>query len=69
MKLPKDEAAAIVATDPAVSPTGYGLGRHGWIAFHVDQGTDADRWNQIEEWVRTSYTLVAPKTLARRVIP
>jgi predicted DNA-binding protein (MmcQ/YjbR family) len=55
LKLPREEAAAVVATDPDVSPTGYGLGRHG-------------RWSQVEEWVRTSYTLVAPKRLARRVI-
>src|SRR5437763_15799669 len=30
--LTKDEAAAVVATDPAVEPCGYGLGRHGWIS-------------------------------------
>jgi len=29
---------------------------------------NADRWRQIEEWVRTSYALVAPKTLARVVL-
>ena len=28
----------------------------------------ADRWKQIEEWVRTSYTLVAPKKLAKLVL-
>ncbi len=58
----------MVATDPGVSPTGYGLGRHGWIAFRVDDGADDERWRQIEEWVRTSYTLVAPKRLARLVV-
>ncbi len=26
-----------------------------------------ERWVEIEEWVRTSYTLVAPKRLARLV--
>ena len=31
VKLPKDEAAAVVATDPGAEPTGYGLGRHGWV--------------------------------------
>lgn len=29
---------------------------------------DEERWRQIEEWVRTSYTLVAPKKLARLVL-
>jgi predicted DNA-binding protein (MmcQ/YjbR family) len=65
LKLPKEEAAAVVATDPAVEPSGYGLGRHGWISLTVDR--DAD-WQQLEEWVRTSYTLVAPKKLARVVL-
>ena len=68
VKLPKDEAAAVVATDALASPTGYGLGRHGWIS--VDLGTAADdaRWQQIEEWVRTSYAMVAPKSLAKRAL-
>jgi predicted DNA-binding protein (MmcQ/YjbR family) len=68
LKLPKEEAAAVVATDPAVNPTGYGLGRHGWIAFSVPDDAGDERWQLIEEWVRTSYTLVAPKRLARQVI-
>ncbi len=65
LKLPKEEAAAVVATDQAVTPTGYGLGRHGWVSLAVDADTD---WDQLEEWVRTSYTLVAPKRLARVVL-
>ncbi|HEX2047792.1 MAG TPA: MmcQ/YjbR family DNA-binding protein [Acidimicrobiales bacterium] len=68
LKLPKEEAAAVVATDADVEPTGYGLGRHGWIALTVDDTAGEDRWQQIEEWVRTSYTLVAPRRLARLVI-
>ncbi|MDQ3641364.1 MAG: MmcQ/YjbR family DNA-binding protein [Actinomycetota bacterium] len=68
LKLPKEEAAAVVATDAAVHPAGYGLGRHGWVALTVDDDADEERWRQIEEWVRTSYTLVAPKRLARLVV-
>jgi len=67
LKLSKEEAAAVVGTDPAVSPSGYGLGRHGWVAFSVDEGAGDERWRQIEEWVRTSYSLVAPKRLGRLV--
>lgn len=69
LKLPKEEAAAVVATDPGVRPSGYGLGRHGWIAFSVDEGAGEERWREIEEWVRTSYTLLAPKRLAKLVDP
>ena len=68
VKLPKEEAAAVVATDRAVSPTGYGLGRHGWVSVEIPARPSGPRWEQIEEWVRTSYTLVAPKRLARLVL-
>jgi predicted DNA-binding protein (MmcQ/YjbR family) len=68
VKLPKEEAAAVVATDADAEPTGYGLGRHGWISVSIPARTSATRWREIEEWIRTSYTLIAPKKLARRVV-
>lgn len=67
-KLSREEAAAVVATDDGAEPTGYGLGRHGWISVTVPDGPDDGYWAQVTEWVRTSYTLVAPKTLARVVL-
>jgi predicted DNA-binding protein (MmcQ/YjbR family) len=68
VKLPKDEAAAVVATDPRATPTGYGLGRHGWVSIEVGDEVGGAQWREVEEWVRTSYTLVAPKSLARVVL-
>ena len=68
MKLSKEEAAAVVATDSQVEPCGYGLGRHGWISVTLPAKPSVARWQQVEEWVRTSYTLVAPKRLARQVL-
>jgi predicted DNA-binding protein (MmcQ/YjbR family) len=68
VKLPKEEAAALVATDPLAEPTGYGLGRHGWVSITFEKRLTAARWREVEEWVRTSYTLVAPKRLARQVL-
>jgi predicted DNA-binding protein (MmcQ/YjbR family) len=68
VKLSKEEAAAVVATDPSAEPTGYGLGRHGWVSVIISTTTSARRWREIEEWIRTSYTLVAPKKLARAVM-
>jgi predicted DNA-binding protein (MmcQ/YjbR family) len=68
VKLPHEEAAAIVATDPHASQTGYGLGRHGWVSISLAGRLSAARWREIEEWVRTSYTLVAPRRLARRIL-
>jgi len=68
VKLPKDEAAAVLATDRGAAPTGYGLGRHGWVSIEVSDDADDTRWQQVEEWVRTSFTLVAPKSLAKIVL-
>jgi len=68
VKLPKEEATAVVATDARVEPTGYGLGRHGWISVTIPRDSGNKQWREIEEWVRTSYTLVAPKRLARLVL-
>ncbi|RBQ22048.1 MmcQ/YjbR family DNA-binding protein [Spongiactinospora rosea] len=68
VKLPKEEADAVVATDPEAEPAGYGLGRHGWVRVEVGDRPDDDRWQEIAEWVRTSYTLVAPRRLAREVV-
>jgi predicted DNA-binding protein (MmcQ/YjbR family) len=68
VKLPKEEADAVLATDPDAQPTGYGLGKHGWVSVQIGPRAGAARWDQIEEWVRTSYTLVAPKKLARQAL-
>jgi predicted DNA-binding protein (MmcQ/YjbR family) len=68
VKLPQEEAAAVLAIDPNVEPTGYGLGRHGWISVRIPRRATQERWREIEEWIRTSYTLVAPKKLARLVL-
>ena len=67
VKLPPDEAAAVVATDPHASPTGYGLGRHGWVSIRLPGRMSAERWREVEEWVRISYSLVAPRRLAKQV--
>ena len=58
----------MVATDAAVEPGGYGLGRHGWVALRLQESPGEERWRQVEEWIRTSYTLVAPRKLAKLVI-
>src|SRR5438067_9922773 len=49
VKLPKDEAAAVVATESSASPTGYGLGRHGWVSVEVGDDAGEARWQQVEE--------------------
>lgn len=67
VKLPKPEAEALVATDPRAEPTGYGLGRHGWVSIGIGADADDQRWILVEELIRTSYCMVAPKRLAAQV--
>ena len=68
VKVPKDEAAALTATDPRATPAGHGLGRHGWVSVEIDGRAGRDKWREVEEWGRTSYTIIAPKKLARQVL-
>ena len=69
IKLPKDEAAMLVDGDARAEPTGYGLGRHGWVSLELGEAPlDDDGWAEVEDLVLTSYTVVAPKTLARQVL-
>ena len=77
VKLPKEEATAVVATDARVEPTGYGLGRHGWISVTIPRDSGNKQWREIEEMSRgfrssscssAIHTLVAPKRLARLVL-
>jgi predicted DNA-binding protein (MmcQ/YjbR family) len=68
VKLSKEEAEAVVATESFVSPASYGLGRHGWVVLDIGADVPEELWDQLEEWIYTSYTLVAPKRLARIVL-
>jgi predicted DNA-binding protein (MmcQ/YjbR family) len=61
VKLPKSAAEALEL--PNVEPTGYGLGKHGWVTARVDAGRDAPAAT-FESWLDESYDAVAPKKLA-----
>ena len=41
---------------------------HGWVVLDIGADVPEDLWDQLEEWIYTSYTLVAPKRLARIVL-
>lgn len=68
VKLPKEEARAVVGSDERADPCGYGLGKHGWVTVRLGGRPTTAEWEEVREWVRTSYTLVAPKTLARQIL-
>ncbi|GAA4199442.1 MmcQ/YjbR family DNA-binding protein [Actinocatenispora rupis] len=48
---------------PCTRPTGYGLGRAGWVTVSI--GPDTPPVAVCTDWVTESYRLVAPKRLSR----
>lgn len=51
---------------PYATPTGYGLGRSGWVTFKPDKG-EMPPLEQFKEWVDESYRAVAPKKLVKEL--
>ena len=63
VKLPHSAATALEG--PHATPTGYGLGKAGWVSFDFPVG-EAPPLETLVAWVRESYVAVAPKKLACR---
>lgn len=59
---PLEREALLAQGDPYYMPA-Y-VGTKGWIGVNLDQRTD---WEQVAELIATSFSLVAPKRLARDV--
>lgn len=51
---------------PFASPTGYGLGKAGWVSFRFGP-RELPPKDVLRAWIDESYRAVAPKTLARRL--
>jgi predicted DNA-binding protein (MmcQ/YjbR family) len=64
VKLPSSAADALEM--PNVEPTGYGLGKHGWVTVVADSGRDAPV-DEYLRWLDESYRAVAPKTLVKKL--
>lgn len=63
----KDEALhGHAMTFPGAEPTGYGLGRAGWVSLPLD-GKDAPAADVLCEWVEESYRIVALKRHIREL--
>ena len=60
VKATKDEQEALVATHPRISVAAY-VGRYGWV--HMDLTGKGLDWGLVEDLVRESYRLIAPKKL------
>ena len=59
-KLPDSGAYALM--QPYSAPTGYGLGKSGWVSCRFAAG-DEPPLDLLEEWLEESYRAVAPKKL------
>jgi predicted DNA-binding protein (MmcQ/YjbR family) len=64
MKLPSSGVLALAL--PFASPTGYGLGRSGWVTCRFAPG-DEIPFELLEEWLEESYRAIAPKKLSARL--
>jgi predicted DNA-binding protein (MmcQ/YjbR family) len=64
MKLPDSNSYALM--QPYAEPTGYGLGKSGWVTcnFKPDEEVPLDL---LEEWVEESYRAVAPQNLVLKL--
>ena len=61
-KLPRSAAVALML--PFASPTGYGLGKAGWVSASFATG-DAPPLDILCSWIDESYQAVAPAKLAK----
>src|SRR3954453_20934016 len=66
VKLPNSNKSALRL--PFTSPTGYGLGKSGWVSAKLDDKSQAS-FEMLRDWVKESYCAVAPKGLAEQVQP
>jgi predicted DNA-binding protein (MmcQ/YjbR family) len=66
VKLPNSNKSALRL--PFSSPTGYGLGKSGWVSAKLDDKSQAS-FEMLRDWVKESYCAVAPKGLAAQVQP
>jgi predicted DNA-binding protein (MmcQ/YjbR family) len=64
LKLPKSGGLAL--TLPFCEPTGYGLGKAGWVSATFEKAKDVDL-DTILAWLDESYRAVAPKTLIKEL--
>ena len=64
LKLPASAEQAL--TLACCEPTGYGLGRAGWVTVEL-AAADAPPLEVLLDWVEESYRTIAPKTLVREL--
>lgn len=63
VKADPEELDALLG-DPRFARAAY-VGRFGWVTMQLTAPVD---WDEVDELIRTSYCLVAPRKLARQVL-
>lgn len=66
VKLP--HSAPFALAEPFTTPTGYGLGKAGWVSARFARG-EAVPVDLLLDWLDESYRAVAPKTLVKQLPP
>ncbi|MCO4769711.1 MAG: MmcQ/YjbR family DNA-binding protein [Deltaproteobacteria bacterium] len=66
LKLPESSEAALQL--PWCKPTGYGLGRYGWVSVTIPAEDDLPI-DALIEWIDESFRAVAPKTVVKKQLP
>jgi predicted DNA-binding protein (MmcQ/YjbR family) len=64
VKLPTSSAEALDL--PFAQPTGYGLGKSGWVSANFEPG-DTPPVGILQSWILESYRAIAPKKLVARL--
>jgi predicted DNA-binding protein (MmcQ/YjbR family) len=66
VKLPQSRDMA--ADLPFAEPTGYGLGKSGWVTARFDKASDVPL-DLLRSWIEESYRAIAPKKLVKMLDP
>lgn len=64
VKLPESRDMALAL--PGAEPTGYGLGKAGWVTLRFESSDDAPV-DLLCDWIDESYRTVAPKRLVKEL--
>ena len=64
VKLPVSGKMAL--TFPFASPTGYGLGKSGWITAEFEPGDEVPV-DLLEQWIDESFRAIAPKKISAKL--
>jgi predicted DNA-binding protein (MmcQ/YjbR family) len=65
VKLPESQGAALMLE--CATPTGYGLGRGGWVTIDMTHAS-CPPVDVLKDWILESYRAVAPKKLSAQAL-